>query len=177
MKGGRGCNLATARPDDLMDTELWKLSALELAAAVVSGEVSAVEVVDGHLERIAAVNPTVNAVTNLLADSAREAAKETDRRRAGGEPLGRLAGVPFTVKENLDVAGSATTHGVPAFRDAVAAVDAPAVQRLRRAAATPDRARQHARPGAPGTTHRQPALRRHRQPLGRLPHARWNQWR
>lgn len=120
-----------------MDTELWKLSALELAAAVGRGEVSAAEVVDGHLERIAVVNPSVNAVTNLLSDSAREAAKETDRRRAGAEPLGRLAGAPFTVKENIDVAGSATTHGVLAFREAVAAVDAPAVQRLRQASAIP----------------------------------------
>ena len=108
-----------------------------MAAAIGGGKAGAAEVVDSHLERIADVNPSVNAVTNPLADGAREAAREIDRRRARGEPLGPLAGVPFTVKENVDVAGSATAHGVPAFRDAVAAVDAPAVRRLRRAGAIP----------------------------------------
>ncbi|SIO42820.1 amidase [Singulisphaera sp. GP187] len=120
-----------------MDRPLWKRSASELAALVGCGEVSALEVVDAHLERIAAVNPGVNAVTNVLADSARRAAGETDRRRAAGDSLGPLAGVPFTIKENLDVAGSATTNGVPALRDAVPPCDAPVVQRLREAGAIP----------------------------------------
>ena len=95
-----------------MGTQFWNRSALELAALVARGEVSALEVVDDHFRRIAAVNPSVNAITNVLSDSARQAARETDRRRAAGEALGPLAGVPFTVKENLDVAGSATTHGL-----------------------------------------------------------------
>ena len=125
------------RSDDRKDAELWTLGALEVAAAVSRGEAGAVEILDAHLGRIAEVNPSINAVTNVLADSAREAAEETDRRRARGEPLCPLAGVPFTVKENIDVAGSATTHGVPAFRDAVASVDAPVVGRLRRAGAIP----------------------------------------
>jgi amidase len=125
------------RSDHRKDAELWTLGTLEVAAAVSRGEVGAVEVVAAHLGRIAEVNPSINAVTNVLLDSAHEAAKETDRRRARGEPLGPLAGVPFTVKENIDVAGSATTHGVPAFRDAVASVDAPVVGRLRRAGAIP----------------------------------------
>lgn len=120
-----------------MDTHVWKLGALELAAAVAKGDISALEAVDGHLERIEAVNRSVNAVTNVLADSAREAAREIDRRRANGETLGPLAGVPFTIKENIHVAGSATTHGVPAFRGAVASVDAPPVLRLRQAGAIP----------------------------------------
>ncbi|MGK4584744.1 amidase [Kitasatospora sp. HPMI-4] len=120
-----------------MDTELWRLSATALATAVADGEVSALEVTEAHLERIAAVNPAVNAVTNPLADGARRAAAETDRRRAAGEPLGPLAGVPFTVKENIHVAGSATTFGVPRFRDFVPAADAPPVRRLRAAGAIP----------------------------------------
>lgn len=62
-----------------MDTRLWKLSALELAVMVASREVSSLEVVEDHLERIAAVN----AVTNTLADSAREAA--TSCRTPGWE--------------------------------------------------------------------------------------------
>ena len=120
-----------------LGTQFWNRSALELAALVARGEVSALEVVDDHLRRIAAVNPSVNAITNVLSDSARQAARETDRRRAAGEALGPLAGVPFTVKENLDVAGSATTNGVPALRHAVPPSDAPVVQRLREAGAIP----------------------------------------
>ncbi|GAA2229044.1 amidase family protein [Kitasatospora cystarginea] len=120
-----------------MDTELWRLSATALAGAVADGEVSAREVTEAHLERIASVNPALNAITGPLTESARRAAAETDRRRAAGEPLGPLAGVPFTVKENIHVAGSATTFGVPRFRDLVPASDAPPVRRLRAAGAIP----------------------------------------
>lgn len=126
--GSAGGDPSKVRPDDRVDTELWRSTALELAAAISRGEVSTAEVLDTHLGRIAKVNPSVNAVTNLLADSAREAAEETDQLSTRGEPLGPLAEVPFTVKENVDVAGSATTHGVPAFRQAVAAINAPVVQ-------------------------------------------------
>jgi amidase len=120
-----------------MDRTLWSLTALELAGVIASGEAGALEVVRAHLDRIAAVNPAVNAITNLLDSSALEAALEVDRRRARGEPLGPLAGVPFTVKENIDVAGSATTHGVPALRGAIPPIDAPIVTRLRQAGAIP----------------------------------------
>lgn len=112
-------------------------SAADLARLVASGEVSAVEVVEAHLARIEAVNPAVNAVTALLADDAVAAAEDVDRRRAAGEPLGPLAGVPFTVKENIHVAGSATTMGVPALREFVPSTDAPPVRRLREAGAIP----------------------------------------
>ncbi|EYF08256.1 amidase [Chondromyces apiculatus] len=120
-----------------MNHTLWRLSAAEIAALIARGEASALDVVHAHLDRIAAVNPAVNAVTSLLAESARDAAREVDRRRAAGETLGPLAGVPFTVKENIDVEGSATTNGVPALRHAVAPADAPVVERLRKAGAIP----------------------------------------
>ncbi|SDN01410.1 amidase [Allokutzneria albata] len=108
-----------------------------MAAAVRSGAVSAVEVIRTHLDRIAEVNPAVNAVTRTLEREALAAADRLDRRRAAGERLGELAGVPFTVKENIDVRGSATTHGVPHFEHAVAEADAPQVRRLRAADAIP----------------------------------------
>ena len=120
-----------------MKTHLWKLSASELARKDASGETSALEVIENHLRRIELVNSKVNGIVNLLAGSALKAAKEVDRRRAAGETLGALAGVPFTIKENIDVAGSATTNGVPALRHAVATRDAPVVQRLRDAGAIP----------------------------------------
>ncbi|WP_101383674.1 amidase [Kitasatospora sp. GP30] len=120
-----------------MRDALWKMSAAAQAAAVRGGEISAAELVDSHLERIAEVNPRLNAVTQLLAEGAREAAVRTDRRRAAGEELGPLAGVPFTVKESTAIEGVPTTFGTPRFRDLVAPADAPPVARLRAAGAIP----------------------------------------
>lgn len=120
-----------------MQDALWKSPATVQAQAVRDGEVSAVELVDSHLERVAEVNPRVNAVTQLLAERAREAAALTDRRRAAGEELGPLAGVPFTVKESTAVEGVPTTFGTARFRHLVAPADAPPVARLRAAGAVP----------------------------------------
>ncbi|MEU6488005.1 amidase [Streptomyces sp. NPDC046887] len=116
---------------------LWRLPAVEQAAAVRRGEVTAAELVDSHLERVAEVNPRLNAVTRLLAERAREAAAATDRRRAAGERLGPLAGVPFTVKECTPIEGVPTTFGTPRFRELVAKADALPVARLRAAGAIP----------------------------------------
>ncbi|MGW7489516.1 amidase [Streptomyces sp. NPDC054786] len=120
-----------------MRNALWKMAARAQAAAVHSGEVSAVELVEAHLERIAEVNPAVNAVTQLLAERARGEAAQTDRRRAAGDRLGPLAGVPFTVKETTGIEGVPTTYGAERFRDAVAHCDAPPVARLRAAGGIP----------------------------------------
>ncbi|KJS56398.1 amidase [Streptomyces rubellomurinus] len=117
--------------------QLWQRTAGALAAAVRTGEVSAVEVVDSHLDRIAEVNPQVNAVTQLLAERARAAAEDTDRRRAAGEPLGPLAGVPFTVKESTPIEGVPTTFGLRRFAGLTARADAVPVARLRAAGAVP----------------------------------------
>ena len=117
--------------------ELWTKSAGDLARMIRARTVSAREVIDAHLGRIDMVNPTVNAITVTLAESARAAADAIDRALASGADPGPLAGVPFTVKENIDVAGSATTWGVPAFAGQIATIDAPAVAHLRRAGAIP----------------------------------------
>jgi len=118
-------------------TELWKRSAKELAALIASRKASSAEVVDAHLARIEAVNPTVNAVVRVLADEALAAAAAADRKVASGAPLGRLHGVPCTVKENIDMAGLPTTWGVPALAGARAPLDAPVVERMRAAGAIP----------------------------------------
>ncbi|MFI9052325.1 amidase [Streptomyces sp. NPDC053427] len=120
-----------------MRNPLWKMAAGAQAAAVRDGEVTAVELVDAHLERIAEVNPAVNAVTQLLAEQARSEAATADRRRAAGADLGPLAGVPFTVKETTAIEGVPTTYGAERFRDSVARADAPPVARLRAAGAIP----------------------------------------
>lgn len=118
-------------------TELWGQGAGYLAAAIREKKASSREVVEGHLARIEAVNGSLNAVTVVLAEEAIGAANEADRRLAAGEPVGRLHGVPITVKENVDVVGSATTWGVAALGEAVPAVDAPLVSNLRAEGAIP----------------------------------------
>jgi amidase len=120
-----------------MDIALWRLTASELSTLVRSGTVSASEVIEAHMERISAVNDEVNAVTDVFAAEARAAAVELDRLWAAGHRSGPLAGVPFTVKDNTDVAGHATSHGLERFRHFVATTDAPPVARLRAAGAIP----------------------------------------
>jgi amidase len=117
--------------------ELWRLSAGELAGMIATRQVSSAEVIEAHLARIEAVNPQVNAIVRLLADEGRAGAAEADRLVAAGAPLGPLHGVPFTVKENIDMAGLPTTLGVPAFAEAIAPADAPVVERMRAAGAIP----------------------------------------
>jgi amidase len=117
--------------------ELCTKSATELAALIGNRAVTAAAVVDAHLARIDEVNPFVNAVTVTLAEPARAAAAALDATIRRGAPVGPLAGVPFTIKENIDVAGSATTWGCAAFAEQTAATDAPAVARLREAGAIP----------------------------------------
>jgi len=124
-------------------TELWAMGACELAGLVRARQVSAREVVRAHLDRISRVNPAVNAITVVLADEALRAADAADealrRDEAPGAPgaPGPLCGVPMTVKENIHVAGSATTLGIAALRDAVALHDAPHIGQLRAAGAIP----------------------------------------
>jgi amidase len=94
-------------------------------------------VVDAHLARIEAVNPKLNAVVRVLADTARAAAAAADRKVAAGEALGPLHGVPITVKENIDMAGLPTTQGVVPLAQATAPIDAPVVERMLAAGAIP----------------------------------------
>lgn len=109
-------------------TDLTARSLSELVQALSAGEVTATEVVQAHLDRIAELNPRLNALTPLDPEAVLASA---------GSATGPLGGVPFTVKENLDVAGSATTWGLPALAGAIAQTDAPAVDRLRRAGGVP----------------------------------------
>src|SRR4051794_32830642 len=117
--------------------DLTARSALELARLVAAREVSCAEVIEGHLARIEAVNPALNAIVVPLPDAARAEAAALDKRIADGEPVGPLAGVPITVKENIDMAGLPTTWGVPALAGAVVPLDAPVVERMRAAGAIP----------------------------------------
>ena len=114
-------------------TELWRMSATELAEAIRSRQVSSQEVIEAHLRRIEAVNGSINAVVIVMAEQALKAAKTADRAVAAGADLGPFHGVPFTVKENIDVAGTPTTQGFKALADAYPSRDAPVVERLKAA--------------------------------------------
>jgi amidase len=113
----------------------WQWSALETAAAIRSGSISAVEVVDVHIERMRAVNPKLNAVVVDLSAEALKAAKAADKARAKGTELGLLHGVPITIKENVDYDGRPNPNGVPAQMSIVAPSDAPVVRNLKKAGA------------------------------------------
>lgn len=117
--------------------DLWRMCALEIAESIRSRQVSCREVVEAHLRRIETVNPSINAVTTLLGDHALEAAKGADHQMATGSDLPPFHGVPFTVKENIDVAGTPTTQGLKALANTYPARDAPVVERLRAAGGIP----------------------------------------
>ena len=113
---------------------LW-WTARELARAVRRRELSAREVVGWHLDRIAAVNPRINAVVSLRPQQALAEADAADRRVAAGEPVGPLHGLPIAIKDLEDTAGIRTTYGSRMFADHVPSTDSLLVQRLRAAGA------------------------------------------
>jgi amidase len=114
---------------------VWQWSAVETAAAIRAGAVSAVEVTQAHIARLHAVNPKLNAVVVDLSQPALEAAKAADNARAKGTELGLLHGVPVTIKENVDYEGRPNPNGVPAQMTIIAPSDAPVVRNLRKAGA------------------------------------------
>jgi amidase len=118
-----------------MTEPIWRWSATRIAAEIRGRDVSAREVLDACLTRMAEVNPKLNAVTVDLSQSARAAADEADRAVAAGRPLGPLHGVPVTIKENVDQEGCATTNGVVGFQHIVATADHPVVANWKRAGA------------------------------------------
>jgi amidase len=112
-------------------TELWQQSATTLAEMIRNGSTTSREVVEAHLARIEAVNDQVNAVVEVRPDEVRREADAADAQRKSGHSLGRLHGVPFTIKTNLDVAGYATTEGCETLKDFLATEDSPTVERMR----------------------------------------------
>ncbi|MCY7298504.1 MAG: hypothetical protein LH616_04760, partial [Ilumatobacteraceae bacterium] len=120
-----------------MTDELWRKGALELAGLISRGEVSSREVVAAHLARIDEVNPHLNAVVRRWDDDSLAAADVADRAVAAGDSLGALHGVPVTIKENIDLAGTPTTQAIAFLAEAVSLTDAPLVQRVRDSGAIP----------------------------------------
>ncbi|HYN93674.1 MAG TPA: Asp-tRNA(Asn)/Glu-tRNA(Gln) amidotransferase subunit GatA [Pilimelia sp.] len=114
-------------------TELTSLTATQVAAVIADGDASAVEVARAHLDRIAAVDERVHAFLHVDADGALAAARAVDERRAAGEPLGPLAGVPIAVKDVLATRGVPTTAASRILEGWRPPYDATVVARLRAA--------------------------------------------
>ncbi len=112
---------------------LTRLGAVELAQLIAQGQTSSQEVVEAHIARIQQVNPALNAVVSPCFDAARQQARAADALQHTGAPLPLLHGVPFTVKESLDLAGHASTFGLQNRAQHRAVADEPHVARLRAA--------------------------------------------
>ena len=116
-------------------TETWRLSAAELADRIRARQLSAREAARSALDRLTAVNPAINAVVDCRPEEVLAQADAVDAALARGEDPGILAGVPVTIKVNIDQAGHATTNGVTLQRDLIAASNSPVVDNLRKAGA------------------------------------------
>jgi amidase len=117
------------------DESLAVAPAHELAALIRDRKVSSRELLEMYLARVERLNPALNAVVTIDADRARAAADEADRATVAGEAVGRLHGLPITVKDAIEVAGIRSTGGATALKDHVPAADAPVVSRLKGAGA------------------------------------------
>ena len=114
---------------------IWQWTAVQTAAAIRNGAISAEEAVKAHVERMHAVNPKLNAVVVDLSAEAIKAARAADRARAKGADLPPLHGVPITIKENVDYEGRPNPNGVPAQMGLIAPSDSPVVRNLKKAGA------------------------------------------
>ncbi len=114
---------------------LWRRSAVELVRSLRNREVSAREVLQAHLARIAETNPAINAIVTLEPERALAQAGAADEALARGEPVGPLYGLPIAHKDLVDTEGVRTTHGSPIYADHVPERDEPFVVRVREAGA------------------------------------------
>src|SRR5204863_3066665 len=118
-----------------MINELWRMSAVEAVARLRKRELSPLELVEASAQRIAEVEPAVNALPTQCLDRAREHARRIMQGGADAEAAdeaGWLAGLPVSIKDLTDVAGIRTTYGSPLFADHVPAKSNPLVERIER---------------------------------------------
>jgi Asp-tRNA(Asn)/Glu-tRNA(Gln) amidotransferase A subunit family amidase len=117
-----------------MSSEIIYSDATRLAELIRTREVSPVEVMQAHLDRIEVVNPRVNAIVTVVGN-ALEAARAAEAAVLAGDDLGPLHGVPISVKDSIDTADVLTQRGSPIFKGRIPEVDAVSVARLKRAGA------------------------------------------
>ncbi len=115
--------------------QLHELSARALAGEIANGKVSAREATDYFIARIEKHNPPLNAVIVNRFEAARKEAITADERQANGEALGALHGVPMTIKESFEIAGTTCEIGVPDYKGYMSTQDSYVVNRLKAAGA------------------------------------------
>jgi aspartyl-tRNA(Asn)/glutamyl-tRNA(Gln) amidotransferase subunit A len=118
-----------------MQSEIIQLSAAELGDKICTRELSPVEIVQAHLDSIAAHNPSYRAFITVTADEALAAARNAETEISVGRYRGPLHGIPYGAKDVFDTAGIRTTHGSSFFRDNVPAANAECIARLQAAGA------------------------------------------
>ena len=116
-------------------SEITRLGAMELGRLVSRGDLSPVETVDTFLQRVSQANPSINAITDLQAERAREQALRAAKRQRRGDELGPLFGVPLTIKSSIAAEGCRYECGTKLRAGHVAETDATLVARLKRAGA------------------------------------------
>ncbi|MHB1420436.1 MAG: amidase [Bacillota bacterium] len=116
-------------------TDLFNVSALELAEMIRNREVSPVEVINAYLQRIGQINPLINAFCTVSDDQARQAAQTAENALMRGEEIGPLHGVPIAIKDLTPTAGIRTTYGSRIFADNVPTEDAVYAERVKKAGA------------------------------------------
>jgi amidase len=118
--------------------EILKLSGTRQGELIRDGGITSEELIHAHLARIDEVNPTLNAAIQVLREPALAFARESDRRRAARRPLSAIDGVPFSVKDSIEVQGTVCSAGTLGYRNAPPSTrDATLVARLRAAGAIP----------------------------------------
>lgn len=111
-----------------MNEELWRLSACELSSGILERRFSSRDAVSSCLQRLDAVNPDINAITEVRPEAALAAADEADKALAAGNNKGLLHGIPVCIKSNVDVQGWATVNGSSVLKDNIAAGNSDSVQ-------------------------------------------------
>jgi aspartyl-tRNA(Asn)/glutamyl-tRNA(Gln) amidotransferase subunit A len=109
-------------------------TAQDMGRALAAGEATSVALTRAALDRAHDLRD-LNAFITMLPDSALDAARASDARRAGGKALGPLDGIPLAIKDNIAIAGVPTTDGTRAFANRIAVADATVITRLRAAGA------------------------------------------
>ena len=116
-----------------MDQSLNELDAVDMASKVINKEISPVELIQSHLDRIDDLNPSLNSIV-VLAEDAIDQAKEAEKALYNsGSNIGPMHGVPYTIKDSIDVSGYRTSSGSLLTSKSIATQNAPVVERLKNA--------------------------------------------
>ena len=109
---------------------IYYQEASTLAEMIRNKEITSVEVVQAHLDRVEAVNPQINGIVTLMGEQALKDAAAADKAVTAGKKLGPLHGVPFSIKDAIDTAGVLTQYGSKIFEGHVPDKDATVVTRM-----------------------------------------------